>query len=39
MEWANLPHDYAEALELIIVSISVFAMLGIMVLFGKWWQR
>lgn len=39
MEWANLPHDFAEPLELVIVAISITAMLGILVLFGQWWQK
>lgn len=39
MEWANLPHDFAEPLELVIVVISITAMLGILVLFGQWWQK
>lgn len=39
MEWANLPHDFAEPLELVIVAVSITAMLGILVLFGQWWQK
>jgi len=39
VEFANLPHDYAETLELVFVGISIVATLGILVAFGQWWQR
>jgi hypothetical protein len=39
LEWANLPHDFAETLELVFVSITIIATLGILVAFGQWWQR
>lgn len=39
LDFANLPHDYAEALELVFVFITILASLGIMVAFGHWWQR
>jgi hypothetical protein len=39
LEWANLPHDYAETLELVFVSITIVATLGLLVAFGNWWQR
>jgi hypothetical protein len=39
LDFANLPHDFAEALELVFVFITILASLGIMVAFGRWWQR
>lgn len=39
LDWANLPHDYAETLELVFVGITIVATLGILVAFGHWWQR
>jgi hypothetical protein len=39
MEFANLPHDVAETLELVFVSITIVATLALIVLFGQWWQR
>jgi hypothetical protein len=39
LEFANLPHDFAETLELVFVSITIALALGIMVAFGHWWQR
>lgn len=39
LDWANLPHDYAETLELVFVGITIVVSLGIMVAFGYWWQR
>jgi hypothetical protein len=39
LEWANLPHDFAETLELVFVGITIVATLGILVAFGHWWQR
>ena len=39
MEFANLPHDFAETLELVFVGITIVASLGILVAFGHWWQR
>jgi hypothetical protein len=39
VEWANLPHDIAETLELVIVSISIVLGLAVLVAFGQWWQR
>ena len=37
--FANLPHDFAETLELVFVGITIVASLAIMVAFGHWWQR
>ena len=39
VEFANLPHDFAETLELVFVGISIVAGLAILVAFGQWWQR
>ena len=39
LEWANLPHDFAETLELVFVTITIIVSLAIMVAFGAWWQR
>ena len=39
MDWANLPHDYAETLELVFVGITIVVTLAILVAFGQWWQR
>lgn len=39
MDWANLPHDVAETLELVFVGITIVLTLGILVAFGHWWQR
>ncbi len=39
MEFANLPHDFAETLELVFVGITIVATLAILVAFGHWWQR
>ncbi len=39
VEFSNLPHDYAEPLELVFVFVTMLASLGLMVLFGRWWQR
>ena len=39
LEFANLPHDVAETLELVFVSITIVASLALLVLFGQWWQR
>lgn len=39
LEFANLPHDYAETLELVFVGITIVASLAILVAFGHWWQR
>jgi hypothetical protein len=39
VEWANLPHDFAETLELVFVGITIVVTLGILVAFGHWWQR
>ena len=39
VEFANLPHDFAETLELVFVGITIVASLAIMVAFGHWWQR
>jgi hypothetical protein len=39
MEFANLPHDFAETLELVFVTITILASLGLLVAFGQWWQR
>ncbi len=39
LEFANLPHDFAETLELVFVGITIVVSLAIMVAFGAWWQR
>ncbi len=39
MEWANLPHDFAETLELVFVGITIVVTMAILVAFGHWWQR
>ena len=39
VNFANLPHDFAETLELVFVGITIVASLAIMVVFGRWWQR
>jgi hypothetical protein len=39
LEFANLPHDFAETLELVFTDITIIVSLAIMVAFGKWWQR
>ncbi len=39
MEFANLPHDFAETLELVFVGITIVLTLGILVAFGQWWQK
>jgi hypothetical protein len=39
MEFANLPHDFAETLELVFVTITILVSLGLLVAFGQWWQR
>lgn len=39
LEFANLPHDFAETLELVFVGITIVVSLAIMVVFGQWWQR
>ncbi len=39
LSFANLPHDFAETLELVFVGITIVASLAIMVAFGHWWQR
>ncbi len=39
MEFANLPHDFAETLELVFVGITIVASLAILVVFGHWWQK
>jgi hypothetical protein len=39
LEWANLPHDFAETLELVFVGITIVVSLAILVAFGRWWQR
>ena len=39
LEFANLPHDFAETLELVFVGITIVATLALLVLFGQWWQR
>jgi len=39
LDFANLPHDYAETLELVFVFITIIASLGLLVAFGQWWQR
>jgi hypothetical protein len=39
VEFANLPHDFAETLELVFVGITIVISLAILVVFGQWWQR
>jgi ABC-type arginine/histidine transport system permease subunit len=39
LNFANLPHDVAETLELVFVSITIVATLAVLVVFGRWWQR
>jgi hypothetical protein len=39
LEFANLPHDFAETLELVFVGITIVVSLAILVAFGHWWQR
>lgn len=39
MDFANLPHDVAETLELVFVSLTIIATLAALVAFGHWWQR
>lgn len=39
LEFSNLPHDFAETLELVFVGITIVASLAIMVAFGHWWQK
>jgi hypothetical protein len=39
LEFSNLPHDYAETLELVFVGITIVISLAIMVVFGQWWQK
>lgn len=39
LDFANLPHDYAETLELVFVSITLVGTLALLVAFGRWWQR
>jgi hypothetical protein len=39
LEFSNLPHDYAETLELVFVGITIVASLAILVAFGHWWQK
>jgi len=39
LEFANLPHDFAETLELVYVAFTIIASLGLLVAFGRWWQK
>jgi hypothetical protein len=39
LDFANLPHDYAETLELVFVGITIVVSLLILVAFGQWWQK
>jgi hypothetical protein len=39
LEFANLPHDFAETLELVYVTITIIVSLAALVAFGQWWQR
>jgi hypothetical protein len=39
LEFANLPHDFAETLELVFVGITIVATLAILVVVGNWWQK
>ncbi len=39
VEFSNLPHDFAETLELVFVGITIVVSLAIMVAFGHWWQK
>jgi hypothetical protein len=35
----NLPHDFAEFGELVLVTITMIVSFAILVAFGQWWQR
>jgi len=35
----NLPHDFAEFGELVLVSVFMVVTFAILVAFGRWWQR
>jgi hypothetical protein len=39
LEFANLPHDFAETLELVFVTVTILASLGLLVVSGRWWQK
>lgn len=39
LEFANLPVNFAETLELVFVGITIVVTLAILVAFGQWWQR
>jgi hypothetical protein len=39
LEFANLPHDFAETLELVYVTITIIVSLGLLVVLGRWWQK
>jgi hypothetical protein len=39
LEFANLPHDFAETLELVYVTVTIIASLALLVVFGRWWQK
>jgi len=39
LEFSNLPHDFAETLELVFVGITIVVSMAILVLFGRWWQK
>jgi hypothetical protein len=39
LEFANLPHDFAETLELVFVTFTIVISLGLLVVFGRWWQK
>ncbi len=39
LEFSNLPHDFAETLELVFVGITIVVSFVILVAFGQWWQK
>lgn len=39
LEFSNLPHSFAETLELVFVFITMIVSLGIVVALGHWWQK
>jgi hypothetical protein len=39
LEFSNLPHDFAETLELVFVGITIVVSYAILIAFGRWWQK
>jgi hypothetical protein len=35
----QLPHDYAETLELVFVTLTLMGTMALLVALGRWWQR